>query len=372
MVERKVIIMKCSKFFHANLNTDKKKFVICLPPPNVTGNLHIGHALTTAIQDSIVRRKRMQNYETLYIPGTDHAGIATQTVVEKQLFKETGKTRYDLGREEFVKKVWEWKEKSGSFILNQLRRVGASLDWEREFFTMDSQLSESVAEAFTQLFDKKLIYRANRLVNWSCSLKTAISDIEVEFQDIEKATMIEVPGYDKRVEFGVLIYFAYKLKEDPSKEIVVATTRIETMLGDVAVAVHPNDARYKDFVGKELVHPFIPGRTLKVITDDYVEADFGTGAVKITPAHDPNDYAIGQRHNLEFINVFTEEGLINENGGQFAGQKRFHCRKAIEEELKKIGLWRDKKDNKMRLGTCQRSGDVIEPLIKPQWYVNCS
>lgn len=223
-----------------------------------------------------------------------------------------------------------------------------------------------------RLYDKGLIYRANRLVNWSSVLKTAISDIEVVFEDIEKRTYLEVPGYTEKVEFGVIIYFAYKLKDDPTQEIVVATTRIETMLGDTAVAVHPEDERYKHLIGKELVHPFIPERKLKIIADTFVEKDFGSGAVKITPAHDPNDYTCGERNKLEFINILTDEGIINENGGKFKGLPRFQCRKVIEEELKQLGLWKEKKNNKMRLALCQRSKDVVEPMIRPQWWVSCS
>ncbi|KAL4446025.1 hypothetical protein ABPG74_011017 [Tetrahymena malaccensis] len=365
------------KYFHANpqnvLNGSKKPYVMVIPPPNVTGYLHIGHGLTTAVEDSIIRRKRMLGFETLYLPGVDHAGIATHSVVEKKLLKEENKTRFQIGREAFVGKVWEWKEKHGNQITKQLRRVGGSLDWDRFHFTMDDQLSLAVKEAFCVLFEKGLIYRSNRLVNWSCALKTAISDVEVNHEKIEEPITRTIPGHDGKYEFGVLIHFSYKLKEDPSKEIIVATTRIETMLGDVAVAVHPKDPRYKDIIGKELIHPFIPDRKMIVIADDeLVDMNFGTGAVKITPAHDPNDYRCGLRHNLPQINILDDNGLINENGGPYKGLKRFDCRNKIIEDLKLNGSFKDKTKNPMSIGFCSRSGDVIEPMLRPQWYMSCT
>ena len=357
--------------FTPKMGSNKPKFVIVIPPPNVTGALHIGHALTNAIQDTIVRWRRMGGYEALWVPGTDHAGIATQTVVEKKLQREEGITRHDLGREKFLERVFEWKEVYGGKITNQLRRIGSSMDWTREAFTMDEKLSKAVKEAFVRMFNEGLIYRDNRLVNWSCQLKTAISDIEVDHIDLEGPTMLSVPGHLKKVEFGVITSFAYPF-EDGSGEVVVATTRIETMLGDTAVAVHPEDERYKSFHGKFVVHPF-NGRRIPIITDaELVDMEFGTGCVKITPAHDPNDFTTGKRHNLEFINVFTEDGLVNEQGGeQFTGMKRFECRVAITEALEKLGLYRGKASNPMRLGLCSRSKDVIEPMLKPQWWVNC-
>ncbi|EGR34740.1 valyl-tRNA synthetase, putative [Ichthyophthirius multifiliis] len=365
------------KFFHANpqnvLNSSKKAYAMVIPPPNVTGYLHIGHGLTSAVEDSIIRRKRMQGYETLYLPGVDHAGIATHTVVEKQLMKEEGKTRHDIGRDAFVQKIWTWKEKHGNVITNQLRKVGSSLDWDRFHFTMDDQLSIAVKEAFVRLSEKGLIYRSNRLVNWSCALKTAISDVEVTHEKIEEPILKAIPGHTGKYEFGVLIHFSYKIKENPSQEIIVATTRIETMLGDVAVAVHPDDKRYQHLIGKELIHPFIPERKLIVIADaELVQMDFGTGAVKITPAHDPNDYLCGERHNLPKINLFDDYGIINENGGPYKGLKRFDCRNKIVEDLQKIGQYKDKSKNPMSIGLCQRSGDVIEPLLRPQWYIKCT
>ena len=363
------------KYFEAVNGSEKPKFVIVIPPPNVTGALHIGHALTNSIQDTIVRWRRMSGYEALWVPGTDHAGIATQTVVEKKLMRENGITRHDLGREKFLEKVFEWKGEYGGKIFNQLRRLGSSLDWTREAFTMDEKLSKAVKEAFVKMHEDGLIYRDNRLVNWSCQLKTAISDIEVDYIDVEGPTMLQVPGHLKKVEFGVITSFAYKIKDDPNDdELVVATTRIETMLGDVAVAVHPDDERYKKYHGKTLVHPFDSLREIPIICDEVlVDMEFGTGCVKITPAHDPNDFQTGKRHDLQFINCFTEDGIINDVGGElFKGMKRFECRVAIEKKLEELGLYRGKAPNPMRLGLCSRSKDVIEPMLKPQWWVNCA
>ncbi|XP_057426797.1 valine--tRNA ligase, mitochondrial 1 isoform X2 [Lotus japonicus] len=361
-----------SNFFVADANSSKPPFVIVLPPPNVTGALHIGHALTAAIEDMMIRWRRMSGYNALWVPGMDHAGIATQVVVEKKIMRERKLTRHDLGREKFVSEVWEWKNKYGGTILQQLRRLGASLDWSRECFTMDEKRSKAVTEAFVRLYNQKLIYRDLRLVNWDCALRTAISDIEVDYIDIKERTLLKVPGYDKPVEFGVLTKFAYPLDGNLG-EIVVATTRIETMLGDTAIAVHPEDGRYKHFHGKFVVHPF-NGRKLPIICDAVlVDPEFGTGAVKITPAHDANDFEVGKRHNLEFINVFTDDGKINSNGGsEFLGMPRFKLREAVKEALEKKGLYRGSENNEMRLGVCSRSNDVIEPMIKPQWYVNCN
>ncbi|XP_045833179.1 valine--tRNA ligase, mitochondrial 1-like [Trifolium pratense] len=361
-----------SKYFVADASSTKPPFVIVLPPPNVTGALHIGHALTAAIEDTMIRWRRMSGYNTLWVPGMDHAGIATQVVVEKKIMREKQLTRHDLGREKFISEVWEWKNKYGGTILQQLRRLGASLDWSRECFTMDDKRSKAVTDAFVILYKQGLVYRDLRLVNWDCVLRTAISDIEVDYIDIKERTLLKVPGYDKPVEFGVLTKFAYTL-EGNLGEIVVATTRIETMLGDTAIAVHPTDDRYSQFHGKYAVHPF-NGRKLPIICDAIlVDPKFGTGAVKITPAHDPNDFEVGKRHNLEFINVFTDDGKINSNGGsEFLNMPRFKAREAITEALKKKDLYRGSENNEMRLGVCSRSNDVIEPMIKPQWYVNCS
>ncbi|KAL0375098.1 UNVERIFIED_CONTAM: Valine--tRNA ligase, mitochondrial 1 [Sesamum radiatum] len=360
-----------STFFEADADSSKPPFVIVLPPPNVTGALHIGHALTAAIQDTIIRWRRMSGYNTLWVPGMDHAGIATQVVVEKKIMREKKLTRHDVGRDGFIAEVWKWKNEYGGTILKQLRRLGASLDWSRECFTMDDKRSKAVTEAFVRLYREGVIYRDLRLVNWDCVLRTAISDIEVEHIEIKERTPLRVPGYEKPVEFGVLTSFAYPL-EGGLGEIIVATTRVETMLGDTAIAIHPDDPRYSHLHGKFAIHPF-NGRKLPIVCDAVlVDMNFGTGAVKITPAHDPNDFEVGKRHNLEFINIFTDDGNINSNGGpEFAGMPRFKARVAVTEALKEKGLYRGDKNNEMRLGICSRSNDVVEPLIKPQWYVNC-
>nr|ABF93604.1 Valyl-tRNA synthetase, putative, expressed [Oryza sativa Japonica Group] len=297
-----------------------------LPPPNVTGALHIGHALTVAIEDAIIRWRRMSGYNALWVPGVDHAGIATQVVVEKKLMREKKLTRHDIGREELVSEVLKWKDEYGGTILNQLRRLGASLDWSRE----------------------------------------------VDYLDIKEETMLKVPGYNTTVQFGVLISFAYPLEEGLG-EIIVATTRIETMLGDTTISVHPEDNRYKHLHGRYAIHPF-NGRKLKIICDaELVDPTFGTGAVKITPAHDPNDFEVGKRRSLEFINIFTDDGKINNYGGaQFEGMPRFTARVAVIEALKAKGLYKETKKNEMCLGVCSRTNDVVEPMIKPQWFVNCN
>lgn len=359
-----------SGYFIADPHSKKPPFVIVVPPPNVTGALHIGHGLTGAVEDLIIRWRRMSGYNTLWVPGVDHAGIATQVVVEKTLMKERKQTRHDLGREKFVAEVHKWKDQYGGQICRQYRRLGASLDWSRECFTLDEKRSQAVTEAFVRLHKEKLIYRDNRLGNWDCVLRTAISDIEVDYEDIKGRTLRRVPGYDNPVEFGAITSFAYPLEE--GGEIVVATTRPETMLGDTAVAVHPEDPRYKHLHGKFVIHPF-QNRKIPIVCDaELVDMAFGTGAVKITPAHDPNDFAVGKRHNLEFINIFTDDGLINSNGGKpYAGMKRFDARVAVVKDLESKGLFRGVADNAMRLGICSRSNDVIEPMIKPQWFVDC-
>lgn len=308
----------------------------------------------------------MAGYETLWLPGVDHAGISTQSVVENKIWKEEGISKHDIGRDALVKKVWQWKDEYGGRIVNQFKRYGISVDWDRFAFTLDDQRSEAVKEAFIRMHDKGLIYRANRLVNWCCALQTCLSDIEVDYIDLDQPKKLKVPGHgDKEYEFGYLTHFAYKVK-GMDKEIVVATTRLETMLGDVAVAVHPEDPRYKDLIGKELEHPFHKDRKLVIVADPVlVDMNFGTGAVKITPAHDHNDYACGERNNLEKINVFADDGKINENGGQYKGMMRFDARVKIEEDMKALGIFRDKTPNPMRIGLCYRSKDIIEPIIKP-------
>lgn len=344
-------------------------FSIPAPPPNVTGALHIGHALTIAIQDTLIRFNRMKGKTTLFLPGFDHAGISTQSVVEKQVWKTEKKTRHDYGREKFVGKVWEWKEEYHLRIKNQVKRLGASYDWSREAFTLNPDLSEAVTEAFVRLHEDGTIYRASRLVNWSTKLNTAISNLEVDNKNIAGRTLLSVPDYDGKIEFGVLTSYSYRVV-DSDEKITVATTRPETLFGDTGVAVHPKDPRYTHLHGKFVQHPFLD-RKIPIVTDDEaVDMEFGTGAVKITPAHDQNDYNTGKRHDLEFINIFTDDGLLNENcGPEWKGMKRFDARAKVIEELKKQKLYVDQKDNEMTIPLCSRSGDVIEPLLKPQWWV---
>ncbi|XP_044532837.1 valine--tRNA ligase [Gracilinanus agilis] len=346
-------------------------FMMCIPPPNVTGSLHLGHALTNAIQDSLTRWHRMRGETTLWNPGCDHAGIATQVVVEKKLWRERGMSRHQLGREAFLREVWKWKNEKGDRIYHQLRKLGGSLDWDRACFTMDPKLSAAVTEAFVRLHNDGVIYRSTRLVNWSCSLNSAISDIEVDKKELSGRTLLSVPGYEEKVEFGVIVSFAYKIEDSESnEEVVVATTRIETMLGDVAVAVHPNDPRYQHLRGKSVMHPFLL-RSLPIIFDEFVDMEFGTGAVKITPAHDQNDYEVGQRHKLEAVSIMDHRGNLINVPPPFLGLPRFEARKAVLAALKDKGLFREVKDNPMVVPLCNRSKDVVEPLLKPQWYVRC-
>ncbi|KAM8952751.1 valine--tRNA ligase [Pelodytes ibericus] len=347
----------------------KGTFMMCIPPPNVTGSLHLGHALTNAIQDSLTRWHRMRGELTLWNPGCDHAGIATQVVVEKKLWREKGKTRHDLGRSQFIEEVWKWKSEKGDRIYHQLRMLGSSLDWDRACFTMDPKLSLAVQEAFIRLHEAGIIYRSKRLVNWSCTLNSAISDIEVDKKELSGRTVLPVPGYKEGVEFGVLVSFAYPVHET-GEEVVVATTRVETMLGDTAVAVHPQDKRYQHLKGKHVVHPF-SSRLLPIVFDEFVDMSFGTGAVKITPAHDQTDYEVGMRHSLDFVNIMDDNGLLVNVPEPFLGMRRFEARKAVLEALKKKGLFKEIKDNPMVVPVCSRSKDIVEPLLKPQWYVRC-
>uniref|UniRef100_A0A8C4REL5 Valine--tRNA ligase n=1 Tax=Erpetoichthys calabaricus TaxID=27687 RepID=A0A8C4REL5_ERPCA len=342
----------------------KGVFMMCIPPPNVTGSLHLGHALTNSIQDSLTRGKT-----TLWNPGCDHAGIATQVVVEKKLWREQKKTRHDLGREAFIQEVWKWKNEKGDRIYHQLKKLGSSLDWDRACFTMDDKLSYAVQEAFVRMHEEGVIYRSKRLVNWSCTLNSAISDIEVDKKELSGRTLLPVPGYKDKVEFGVLVSFAYKI-DGSDEEVVVATTRIETMLGDTAVAVHPQDSRYLHLKGKYVAHPFC-NRKMPVVFDEFVDVNFGTGAVKITPAHDHNDYEVGLRHNLEFVNIIDDDGFLINVPTPFLGMKRFDARKVVLEALKQKGLFKEVKDNPMVVPVCSRSKDIVEPLMKPQWYVRC-
>ncbi|KAL5972219.1 Valine--tRNA ligase [Taenia solium] len=352
----------------------RKQFVIVIPPPNVTGNLHLGHALTNAIEDTIVRWHRMRGEITVWVPGCDHAGIATQVVVEKKLWRDQQVTRHDIGRDAFVKEVWKWKEEKGDNIYHQIRALGSSCDWSRAAFTMDPQLSRAVTEAFVRMYEGGLIYRKERLVNWCCTLQSAISDIEVDKAELTGRTALTVPGYSKPVIFGVLTFFAYPIADSISnEEIVVATTRLETMLGDTAIAVHPEDPRYLHLIGRYAVHPFaVPERRLPIIADAFVERDFGTGAVKLTPAHDPTDYGVGLRHNLPFLTCINESGNMTDVAGPFAGMKRFEARNAVHCALVERGLYRGESENPMVVPLCSRTKDIIEPLLKPQWYVRCT
>ncbi|CAF1290044.1 unnamed protein product, partial [Didymodactylos carnosus] len=345
------------------------KFIMVIPPPNVTGYLHLGHAIMCTIEDTLTRWHRMLGKHVLWVPGCDHAGIATQVVVEKKLMREKKLSRHNLGREKFLDEVWKWKTDKGDHIYEQIKVLGASCDWNRKVFTMDKTLCYAVEEAFIRMHEKKLIYRSTRLVNWSCTLKSAISDIEVEKTELKGRTLIRVPGYDEPVEFGVLVYFAYPV-ENSDEQIIVATTRLETMLGDTAVVVHPNDERYKHLYGKYVKHPFL-NRRLPIICDEMVDMNFGSGAVKVTPAHDPNDYECGKRNKLEFITCIEDDGLMSSNCGKYSGLKRFDVRRQLLEDLKQLNLYRDCKDNEMMIPICSRSKDIIEPLLKPQWYCNC-
>jgi len=337
-------------YFEAGKRPDAKPYTIVIPPPNVTGMLHIGHALDFTLQDILIRFKRMQGYDALWLPGSDHAGIATQAKVEQKL-REEGVTRYDLGREKFLEKVWEWKELYAGTIRDQWSKIGLSLDYSRERFTMDEGLSDAVRQVFVKLYEKGLIYRGKRIINWDPAARTALSDIEVEYKEVN----------------GHLYHLEYPLK-DGSGSITVATTRPETMLGDTAVAVHPEDERYKDMIGKTLVLPIV-GREIPVIADEYVEKEFGSGAVKITPAHDPNDFEMGLRHNLPQITVMDESGTMNEFAGKYEGLDRSECRKQIVNDLKESGVLVRIEDHVHQVGHSERSGAVVEPYLSTQWFV---
>ncbi|KAL8987545.1 MAG: hypothetical protein Q9177_003253 [Variospora cf. flavescens] len=359
-------------FFEPKFGSDDKVkkegyFVIPEPPPNVTGALHMGHALPNALQDTLIRWNRMQGLTTLWLPGCDHAGISTQSVVENMLWRRRQQTRHDLGRKDMVQLIWDWKEEYHQKINGVLKRMGASFDWTREAFTMDENLSAAVTETFVQLHEEGIIYRANRLVNWCTKLNTALSNLEVDNKDLEGRTLLDVPGYERKVEFGVLTHFQYEI-EGSTETLEVATTRPETMLGDTGIAVNPKDERYKHLLGKYAIHPFVD-RKLPIFADDYVDPEFGTGAVKITPAHDPNDFAIGQRHNLTFINILNDNGTMNHNTGDFQGVKRFDARYKVIDALKAKGLYVKSENNPMKVPICAKSKDVIEPIMKPQWWM---
>lgn len=338
-------------FFIAPIVPDKEPFTIVIPPPNITGSLHMGHALNNTIQDVIVRRKRMQGFPTLWLPGTDHAGIATQNKVEQQLAKE-GMTREDLGRERFIERVWQWKEKYGNTIIGQLKRLGCSCDWSRERFTMDDGYSKAVREVFVRLYHDGLIYRGNRIINWCPRCHTALSDIEVDHRDIE----------------GSLWHIRYPLIGEEG-DLIIATTRPETMLGDTAIAVNPEDGRYRNLIGKKARLPLV-GRELPIIADDHVDPSFGTGALKVTPAHDPNDFEIGKRHDLEEVNILEPDGRINENGGRYKGMDRQEARREIVSHLSEEGLLLKVEPHEHAVGHCYRCHTVIEPYLSDQWFVD--
>ena len=337
--------------FRGHRDPDKKPFTIVMPPPNVTGQLHMGHAMDATLQDILIRFKRMQGYAALWVPGTDHAGIATQIKVEEDLRVNEGKTRYDLGREKFLERVWAWKNKYGDRIVEQQKRLGASCDWERARFTMDEGCSKAVREVFVSLYEKDLIYRGSRIINWCPNCVTALSDAEVEY--------VDKPGH--------LWHMRYPLT-DGSGYLVVATTRPETMMGDTGVAVNPKDERYQHLIGKTCILP-IMNREIPIVADDYVEMDFGTGCVKMTPAHDPNDFEVGLRHNLEIIRVLDDNGKVNENGGKYQGMDRYECRKAVIEDLEALGLMEKTEDYSHNVGTCYRCHNDVEPIISAQWFV---
>ena len=332
-------------------DSKKKPFSIVMPPPNVTGQLHMGHALDCTLQDILTRFKRMQGYAALWVPGTDHAGIATQIKVEEELRVKEGKTRYDLGREKFLERVWKWKEEYGNRIVQQQKKMGVSCDWSRARFTMDEGCSKAVRETFCELYDKGLIYKGSRIINWCPHCVTALSDAEVEY--------VDKPGH--------LWYIRYPLA-DGSGDIVVATTRPETMMGDTGVAVNPNDEKFKHLIGKKCILP-IMNREIPIVGDEYCEIGFGTGAVKMTPAHDPNDFEVGLRHNLEVIRVIADDGHINENGGPYNGMDRYECRKAIVKDLEEQGYLVKVEPYSHNVGTCYRCHNDVEPLISAQWFV---
>ncbi len=338
-------------YFHAEADESKEPFTIVIPPPNVTGQLHMGHALDETLQDILIRYKRMQGYNALWIPGTDHAGIATQIKVEENLRVNEGLTRYDLGRDAFLERVWDWKKLYGDRIINQLKKIGSSCDWDRERFTMDEGCSKAVREVFVNLYNKGLIYQGSRIINWCPHCITALSDAEVEHEE----------------QAGHFWHIKYPVK-DSNEFVIIATTRPETMFGDTAVAVNPEDERYKDLVGKKLILPLV-GREIPVIADEYVDKEFGTGCVKITPAHDPNDFEVGMRHNLEQIKVMNDDATMNSYAGKYEGMDRYECRKAMIADLEADGLLVKVEDHAHNVGTCYRCGTTVEPIISKQWFV---
>ena len=339
-----------NKYFHAEVNRDKKPFTIVMPPPNITGQLHMGHALDNTLQDILIRFKRMQGYEALWVPGTDHASIATEAKIVEAMRKE-GVTKEELGRDAFLKRAWDWKAEYGGRIVSQLKKIGSSADWDRERFTMDEGCSKAVKEVFVNLYNKGQIYKGERIINWCPKCLTSISDAEVEYED----------------QAGHFWHLRYPLS-DGSGYIQMATTRPETMLGDTAVAVNPDDERYKDMVGKTVILPIVH-REIPIIADEYVEMEFGTGVVKITPAHDPNDFEVGLRHKLPVINVMTEDAKIVDDYPKYAGMDRYEAREAIVKDLEAEGALVKIEDYSHNVGTCYRCHTTVEPRVSKQWFV---
>ena len=339
-------------YFRAGKNQDRKPFTIVMPPPNVTGQLHMGHAMDATLQDTLIRFKRMQGFDALWVPGTDHAGIATQIKVEEELRKKEGLSRHDLGREKFLERVWAWKHQYGNRIVEQQKKLGASCDWDRARFTMDEGCSKAVREVFVSLYEKGLIYKGSRIVNWCPHCVTALSDAEVEYVD----------------KPGKLWHLKYPIVGEEGRYVIVATTRPETMLGDSGVAVNPEDPRYQDIIGKKCLLPLMD-REIPIVADSYVDLEFGTGCVKMTPAHDPNDFEVGLRHNLESIRVLDDNGKINELGGKYFGMDRYDARKAILADLEELGLLEKIEDHAHNVGTCYRCGNDVEPIVSAQWFV---
>ena len=339
-------------YFKPQGKADAKPFTIVMPPPNVTGQLHMGHAMDATLQDTLIRFKRMQGFDALWVPGTDHAGIATQIKVEEELRKKEGLSRHDLGREKFLERVWDWKYQYGNRIVEQQKKLGASCDWDRARFTMDDGCSKAVREVFVSLYEKGLIYKGSRIVNWCPHCVTALSDAEVEYVD----------------KPGKLWHLKYPIVGEEGRYLIVATTRPETMLGDSGVAVNPDDERYQDIIGKKCLLPLMD-RQIPVVADDYVDLEFGTGCVKMTPAHDPNDFEVGLRHNLEMIRVLDDNGKVNELGGKYCGLDRYDARKAILADLDELGLLEKIEDHQHNVGTCYRCGNDVEPIVSAQWFV---
>ena len=337
-------------YFHAEPNPDKKPYTIVIPPPNITGQLHMGHALDETLQDILIRFRRMQGYETLWLPGTDHASIATEAKIVNAM-KEEGLTKEDLGREGFLERAWEWKRKYGGRIIEQLKKLGSSCDWERERFTLDEGCSQAVKEVFVNLYNKGLIYQGERIINWCPHCMTSISDAEVEYEE----------------QAGHFWHLRYPLS-DGSGEVILATTRPETMLGDTAVAVNPKDERYQKLIGKTVILPLV-NREIPIVGDDYVDMEFGTGVVKITPAHDPNDYEVGRRHDLPILKVMNDDTTMTAACGKYAGMERYEARKAIVKDLEEQGYLLKVEDHTHNVGTCYRCGTTVEPMVSKQWFV---